>query len=679
MDMYKLEPLLSEYFIKSAGCSRLGGAEPDIEVRRLDEHTTHCMLNFRLDQETQQDDWQCHLTPAFRPTFHWAPHLAPTDRHIMDQHSFRSPALIVQEGTRTLILVPDLDLLTEGGSARWYLDLDAERNMLTLGMSRYRVKEHVLFERAPGASYPPGDVRIGFYLMTFEDPRTTANPWRPVLDFLWKGWGSEAFRDGAPRVGPLENYVRHTYDWAFRHWKETVWQEFELEGRRVGAPVFIADVSQSPNYPGLPSEREARSIWNQAWFSSLRSAQGLYRFGRQTHDEDLVKRALLSKELALAAPQRDGWFPSVVATRMEQVEVDGQTVNRSRDWSECYWGNSNRNPLRPWTEGGTFEEAPYHILDMSWTALLMLRWYEELEPDERLLAYAVRYAEALLNVQDEQGFFPAWLRTESLKPISELAQSPETSMSVTFLLALYRMDPDPRYLAAARRAMEAVRQDILFEGRWEDFETYWSCSPYGHDHLQGKKSVRNNMYKQCNLSMFWTAEALFHCYQATGDVDYLADGERCLDEMLMTQASWQPPYIHVEALGGFGVMNADGEWNDARQSLFAELILLYGVELDRLEYIERGLAALRASFVMMYCPENVRTRDQWEKAYPFFNERDYGFMMENYGHAGEVNAEGMGMGTFTIYDWGNGAAAEAYLRIRAHLGGELKSRYGVSL
>ena len=33
-------------------------------------------------------------------------------------------------------------------------------------------------------------------------------------------------------------------------------------------------------------------------------------------------------------------------------------------------------------------------------------------------------------------------------------------------------------------------------------------------------------------------------------------GQRVLDELLMTQASWQPPYMYVNVLGGFGVMNA---------------------------------------------------------------------------------------------------------------------------
>ena len=136
----------------------------------------------------------------------------------------------------------------------------------------------------------------------------------------------------------------------------------------------------------------------------------------------------------------------------------------------------------------------------------------------------------------------------------------------------------------------------------------------------------------------------------------------------MFQASWQPPFIAIHALGGFGVMNADGEWNDSRQSLFAELIIRYGKELKNEEYIERGIAALKASFVMMYCPENPLTKIQWEKRYPFFNEKDYGFMMENYGHGGDSNNKGLGIGEFTIYDWGNGAAAEAYNRVLDHFG-----------
>ncbi|CAH0120663.1 hypothetical protein PAE9249_03184 [Paenibacillus sp. CECT 9249] len=661
-------------FVKSVTYDWLGPYEPTLERQELDGRLTHVTLSFSLEEQVPQDDWQLQIMPAFAPKFHWAPHLTPTDNHIIDQHCFRSPALIVHDERQWLAVIPDLDLLAAGTPVRWYMDMDAGRNMLTLGMSNYKVTEHVLFEKAEGAVYPPGEVRIGFYIMKC-DLDSIANPWRPVLAFLWDRWGGKLFRQGAPKVAPLERYVEHTYRWAFENWADSVWQEFELDGVKVGAPAFIVDVSQSPNYPGIPSEREARSIWNQAWFNSLRSAQGLYRYGTSKGNEELVRRALMTKELALAAPLSNGVFPAVIGTEMETLQIDGQTVNRSKGWGTSFWGNSNRNPIHPW---GSLRDAPYHVLDMSWTALLMLRWYEELERDERLLAYAEAYAERLLALQDEKGYFPAWLNKSTLEPYEILKDSPETSLSVTFLLKLYEMKKDGKYLTAALKAMDIVMAEVVPDGRWEDFETYWSCCPYGNGRV-GSKVPRNNMYKQCNFSIYWTAEALLQCYLATGRQRYVSVGERCMDELLMTQASWQPPYIYVEALGGFGVMNCDGEWNDSRQSLFAELIVRYGIELDRTEYIERGIAALRASFVMMYCPENEKTKIQWEKAHPFFTERDYGFMMENYGHEGATNPEGRGMGRFTIYDWGNGAAAEAYLRMRERYGDVLRERYGQSL
>ncbi|MFC5406702.1 hypothetical protein [Cohnella soli] len=660
-------------FIRRMVIDRLGQAEPAIAQEKLDEQLTRYTISCTLDEEVKQDDWQIRLTPAFEPLFHWAPHLTPTDRHVIDQHVFRAPALIVHDGERMVAMIPDLDLMTADAEARWYMDLDAGRNTLTLGMSRSRVAEHVLFEKADGTKFPRGVVKFGFYLLTIEDEALAANPWRPVLAFMWSRWGEAKFREGAPHVGPLDGYVRHTYDWAFRHWETAVWQEFEWQGTRVGAPVFIVNVTQSPNYGCESSEREMRSIWNQAWFSSLRSAFGFYRYGLENGDADLVRRALLTKELALAAPQREGFFPTVIATEMEQVEINGQTVNRSRGWDTAFWGNSNRNPANYW---GSIREAPYHMLDMSWTALLMLRWFEELERDSRLLDYAIAYADALLALQDERGFFPAWLDWHTLTPLGLLDDSPETSQSVTFLLKLHELSPSEKYLKAALRAIHAVQTHIVSIGRWEDFETYWSCNAYGQKELVGRKVLRNNLYKQCNFSMFWTAEALYGCYKATGERDYLDAGRRCLDEMLMTQATWQPPYMAVDVFGGFGVMNADGEWNDARQSLFAELLLQYGMELGHDEYVERGIAALRASFVMMYCPENAKTRMQWEKAHPFFGEQDYGFMMENYGHEGEADGEGAGIGVFTIFSWGNGAAAEAYMRIKAHHGETLRERYG---
>jgi hypothetical protein len=646
-------------------------------VQKLDAGTFHVRLDFDGIDPVSQDDWQVRVHPAFEPDFHWAPHLTPKPENIMDQHVFRSPALIVGDGEKLLTLVPDLDIMGRGTPARWYMDLDAPSNVLTLGMSDCEVMRGLFFVRKPGATYPAGKHAYGFYVFVSDDKEDIHNPWRRPLSFLWERWGKALFESGQPLPPDLEHYVRHTYTWAFNTWAKSVWQEFDIDGKKVGAPVFIVNVTQSPNYPGEINEREFRSIWNQAWFSSLRSASGLYRYARRTQAKDLLAKALLTKELALAAPQKMGFFDTVVATEMEMVKIGEKEYNRSKGWGTLFWGNSDRNPVnRPAGEPRNRDAgiAPYHILDMSWTALLMLRWYEELEKEDRLLEYAQTYADHLLDFQDEAGYFPGWLDKETLQPLGILDRSPETSMSVTFLLKLGELTGERKYKQAAFDALEAIIREVIPAGRWEDFETYWSSSSYGSGDLIGTKVARNNMFKQCNFSMFWTTEALYEAYKISGEKRYLEYGQRVLDELLMTQASWQPPYMYVDVLGGFGVMNCDGEWLDSRQNLFAEVIVRYGQELEMAEYIQRGLAALRASFVMMYCPENPKTKIQWEKRHPFFGSEDYGFTMENYGHGGRTSPEGEGMGVFTIYDWGNGAAAEAYNRMLDHFGPEFLSQ-----
>jgi rhamnogalacturonyl hydrolase YesR len=662
-------PARVDRFIAPIDIPQLGGVDGRAEYYKVSEvkDMYYVRVSWDLPGEVRQDDVMLALPLAFRPTFNWSPHITPYDDLIIDQHSFRSPALIARNDDRILIVIPDLNIMGKGTPVRWYMDVDARKNQFMLGMSNYRVADHVIYTRAPGAAYPAGEVEMGFYLIATEDKKTLENPFRTVLAFLWDNWGHEQYEKDFAKPVPFRNYMEHTYNWAFNNWKDAVWQEFTIDGKTVGAPVFIVNTTQSPNYPGEVNEREFRSIWNQAWFNSLRSASGLYRYARRTGNRELMDKANMTKELALLFPQEDGLFYGLIGTEMERVEIDGRQYNRSKGWDHYYWGNSNRNPVTR-----DARRAPFHILDMSWTALLMTRWYNELDRDERLIEYARRYADRLVELQNGKGYFPAWIDTQTLEVRPELVESPETSLSVTFLLELHEVTGEERYKEAALKAMDVVAREIVPVGRWEDFEVNWSCCGYASDHL-GRKLERNNMFKQCNFSMFWTAEALRESYRATGTREYLRLGRRVLDEMLMTQASWQPPYIYVSALGGFGVMNADGEWNDSRASLFAELILGYGQELKSGEYTERGLAALKSSFVMMYCPENPAEKQQWEYAWPFFNEKDYGFTMENYGHGGATSDRGMGIGEFTIYDWGNGAAAEAYNRIADHHPGLLEA------
>ncbi|MCG8307518.1 MAG: hypothetical protein MI975_09010 [Cytophagales bacterium] len=657
-------------YVKSIEAGKIGSAKPELVFEEISGELYRVTVKARIEKELKHNGWAVIVYPNFEGTFHWAPHLTPARDHIISDHVFRAPAIICSSAGKRITMMPDLDVRANS-DYRWYLDLDVPANKLTVGVSDYVVDEHVLFKKANSTTFKTGELVLSFFLMVDPKPEAPGNPWRKPLAFMWRQYGKALAELGEPLNGPIDPYIAHTYNWAFNTWEDAVWQEFELDGKKVGAPVFIVNYTQSPNYPGHVDEREFRSVWNQAWFNSLRSAQGLYRYGKRTDNRDYIRRANMTKELALAFPQKEGLFPGLIATEMEAVDIDGRRYNRSKGWQSFYFGNSNRNPY-----SRDSRKSPLHILDMSCTAYFMLNWYEELDRDERLLVYAKKYGDALLKYQDPDGFFPAWISAETLEPLEVLARSPETAKSVTFLLKLSELTGAGKYKKAALKAMQAVIREIIPTGQWEDFETYWSCSRWGSKTQVGKKVPRNNMFKQNTLSIYWTAEALLNCYELTKEMRYLELGQRTLDELLMAQAVWQPPYMYVTVFGGFGVMNADGEWNDSRQALFSELIIRYGKILKNEEYIQRGIASLKASFSMMYCPENPQTKLQWETRYPFFNEKDYGFMMENYGHGGYTNPQGGGIGVFTIYDWGNGAAAEAYNKIVDRYGAELFRQEG---
>jgi hypothetical protein len=641
----------------------LKGVAPAVSVNDITEGWQQVRLRWQVDAPIGQDELAIAFGLEFAPDFWWVPHLAPEPGDAIAQHVFRSPALIASREGLTVVIVPDLDICGNRAEVPWFMDLDAAAHTFWLGMSRTTLIRHVGYRREPGMVLPAGLLELGFYITVYIDQTTPQNPWSNVSHFLWQRYGQPLLNAGGALTVPMDRYVQHVYHWAFETWQDAVWQEFDLAGTRVGASAFIVNVTQSPNYRGEPNLREFLSIWNQAWFSSLRGASGVYRYARRTDDAMLFDRAALTKAFALAAPVCDGIFPAVFRTRMTTVEIEGKTYDRSEGWETGYWTNSDRTPR----ERG-ITDAWYHILDASWTALLMLKWYKELEADARLLDYARTYADKLLTLQDSKGFFPAWLHPETLEPTDILRESPETSMSVTFLLEMSSLTGDTRYRDAALRAMDAVLVEIVPSGRWEDFETYWSCCSFGKEEYLGKRFPRNAMFKQCNFSMFWTAEALLACYRVTGKRGYLDFGRRTLDELSMTQQVWQPPFIFIPALGGFGVMNYDGEWNDSRECLFAEVFMDYYGETGDLHLFERGIAALKSAFVMMYCPENPKAKALWEQVWPFFGPADYGFTMENYGHTGRVDSQGEGIGEFTIFDWGNGAAAEARNRIRDHYG-----------
>jgi hypothetical protein len=590
----------------------------------------------------------------------WLPHLAPAPSYVIGDHAFRSPAILLANDKVALALIPDVEDVAaiHRAGLRVWLDYDNPTRTITVAAGNYRVGGfHVAYQAAP-AAYAGQSVTLRLHILTSSRPADLAAPYGLAARWMWQRWGHPRHVQGGSQHAPLTRYAGYVAHWAFtpepNGWKETVWQEFQIGARRCGAPAFIVDAAQHPSVPRSQRRwREQKSVWNQLWFSTQRCANGLLRYARQTGSQDLEKRAFAMTQVALAAPQTNGLFPAVYTAGGGGYRLETETPG----WKDARWTNSDRRPP------GVSPEA-CHLLDAAYTARLLLQWHDLVPGETETVPYVRRFAARLCALQRPSGAFPGWVEPDGRIPPA-LAEGPESAMGATLLLELSdRFPREAQYRSAAVRALRYLEADPVRRSRWEDFETYFSCSRWGDDHL-GRVVSRNGVYKSNSLSPFWCAEAFLAGFRTLGDPHLLALGRRCLDELSLYQQVWDPPWIPASCHGGFGVMNGDGEWDDARQSLFAPLYLEYYVATGRHEYFERGVAALRASFAMLYCPENVQVRHAYELAHPNFGPESYGFMMENIAHGGPGTDV---IGPFTIFTWGNGAALATETAIRDRFG-----------
>ncbi|MFN3648450.1 MAG: hypothetical protein ACK47B_02625 [Armatimonadota bacterium] len=580
----------------------------------------------------------------------WVPHVTPEPGFVIADHSLRSPALVFADRRAALVVVPDVDdlrRLQEAGLRTW-LDYDHPTRTITAAVGQYRVGGFHVGYQPTTLAYRGQEPRLRLHVLTSTKAEDLANPYRLASAFLWERWGRPGYLRGGSQRAPISTYNRYITRWAFerepRGWGDTVWQQLDLNGRKAGGPAFIVDVAQHPSVPlDQRKWREQRSIWNQAWFSTQRSANGLLRYARRVGSKELEARAREMTAVALAAPQKDGLFPAVLTAGGGGYSLYKDTPG----WEKARWTNSDRRPAEASAEA-------VHLLDAAFTARLLLEWSDLVEGAERREArgYVERFADRAVKLQRPSGAFPGWIEPDG-REAATLREGPESAMVVTLLLELLQRTPGRAdYREAALRGLRYLAAGPVREARWEDFETYFSCSRWWSDRV-GQKIPRTGVYKSNTFSPFWCAEAFLAGHRALRDPQWLALGQRCLDELSLYQQVWDPPTLPAPCHGGFGVMNADGEWNDARQSLFAPLYLEYHRETGRAEYFERGASALRASFAMLFCPENSQVYEAYRKTFPFFGPESYGFMMENIAHGGPG---GNPIGPFTIYTWGNGAA-----------------------
>src|SRR5690606_8844067 len=165
---------------------------------KIDAQAYRVEINWNLLKQTDLNKLFVSVEPAFKPIFHWAPHLTPTDNHIIAQHAFRWAAVIVHDEHKLVSIIPDVSLWEQKPLIPWSLDMDAHKNILTLGQANAKITEHILYEREDLTRFPKGRYNLAFYLVVSTDSGANQNPFAKVNSFMWQKWGAPLYAKGEP-------------------------------------------------------------------------------------------------------------------------------------------------------------------------------------------------------------------------------------------------------------------------------------------------------------------------------------------------------------------------------------------------------------------------------------------------------------------------------------------------
>jgi hypothetical protein len=527
--------------------------------------------------------------------------------------------------------VPNLDVLSDNRKMKTAIEFNLKPPesigpTFAYGFKEYKPVPHVYYEHNSGMAKELRNVTLtyGYYILV-DCEADLKDGFRQVLRFLWTMYSSDYVKQLEPQVLSFDEYAKRAYNCMFKQYD--IWREVEFEGKRIGGTIW-------QTYVGDPKEGRAPEIKNQAWFNNLRVAYGMYHYGSKWGDKGLVEKACLMKNLVMAAPSEKGIFASVLSVGRWMISwVKGTRAHENYEF--------------------------YHTADNAWTGYWMLQWYRDFEQEKALLDKARALGEFFVEAQLPSGAIPSWVRVKGvqIEPVPPLEESATTACPALFLVELYKVTGDMKYLVAAEKAAEFIQKNIIPKNKWFDFELYFTVC--------GKKGELRDEYTglsgQNSLSLWWATELFAGLHDATNRKDYLDVGVRLIDLLCLYQQVWNPPYLSIYAFGGFGVMNSDAEWSDARQSMFATTLMHYYNHTSEDEYFERGIAALRASFALMFIPEHKGITMKHLSA---IKPMDYGSMSENYGHFGDDRA----VPGYVYFDWGSGSSASASAYVERKFG-----------
>ena len=567
----------------------------------------------------------------------------PAVDQVIGDHAFHSPAIVLQKGGLYACMVPDLAMVNASAlrspDARrtqavgrnhfsvpivdeYYtmptaLDLNAKSGLssqpvIFYGMMDFVVGHHVRYQRVNDASMvrhlAKREIRFGYDLLVGADmPEGAA--FQVATRHIWQRYGQPQFRNQPHLAMPFAEYVRTIYDVVSKPMPPKiqapvpgfedhgVFIDFEMNGKPVGGMVS-------------PLGGMGDALWNFEFWNNIRDANGMVFWVEKLGIPQLKERGQRIINLALEAPRNEaGFFPLIYHAVSKQ------------------WVLSSLGPS-PSPSTIFDRSAPvYNVPAMSKSAAHLLEFYQRCGKDPRIVEYLRPFAEGLLARIDERGAIPSYY-TPDMQPIADLHYSAQPAAMMWFLAEMAGVTGEARYRAGAERIADYLKKEIIRQQRWIDLELYYSCgqNPLGYtmDESQGLP-IRGN------LSAMWAAKGFQALYKVTRDKAHLEAGAKVADYLSFSQASWDPHYIYTaNPFGGCTADNVDtANWLDARQCDLVEPFIWYGLELGRQDLVERGIAAARASTVLIHHPRHIKNG-----IYPHVNLYGFGLGPENINHEG---------------------------------------------
>ena len=560
--------------------------------------------------------------------FVFTPTLRPKENHVIADHVFRSPAVILQKQNLTAAIIPDILSLDKDRKMRNIMDLQVDTlkaPFFSFGCADWQVEEHVYYYHNNDMLKEINKSRLTYAYYIFLDGESKdVSGHEKIVRFMWDKFGSESQKKN---TGALNKTLDEWGKACWYDYAKDVWMDVNINGEEAGA-LKMNRLSWSNNL----HKSADNDAWFNVWFQNLRTAYGMYIYGQQNSDPELMKKGIKVLKLALNAPQKEGIFGSIY------YEGNGPHWVGDQGWGAI---------------GGNF----YSTFHSSFQCYWLLKWFELVEEKdlrERIIKFCDRYAEFVMKHQYESGVLPSWYDMESMLPSPMLETvNAETAAASLFLTEFFRITKYEKYLSTALKAVEYLEKEIIPENKWFDYETFFSCSRKPVDFYDNY----TKQHPQNTLSLYMAVETYKNLYLITKDESTLKKGLRLLDYLLLYQQVWSPMFLSRQLLGGFGVQNTDGEWSDAREAYFAITLIDFFEITGKKEYFERAIEAARSLFG---CYEEGTSR-----------------CYENYSHSGTDRVTGV-----TGILWGTGSTMTSITMITQKYGDlyiDIKNNWGKAI